>query len=168
MSETSSQSPNILLGTGDPLVERLNERLELLRSERKENRPTLSETEIDDIRNLDHRLFPRDFELGKKDTEELRAICSLSQTGLRQVRKISSHRPLIGPAIVFAKRILWRIVQVLLKETFDGTQEFNARLVKSHARALLSIHRLEKMYSEQQNTSDRAEFEKKKTSRTRR
>jgi hypothetical protein len=145
MDEFSKQDTGLLLGSADPLTERLNTRLEEIRAQRAINCPTLGTSELEDISKLEHRLFPVDFELDKQQTEDLRALCSLSQTGLRQNLKITSHRPLIGPLIVFGKRILWRIVQVLLKETFAGTQEFNARLVKSHAKALLRIDRLEKL-----------------------
>jgi len=44
---------------------------------------------------------------------------------------ISSHRPYIGPLIVGAKKILFRILDVLLREQLRRQRDFNARTLET-------------------------------------
>jgi hypothetical protein len=43
---------------------------------------------------------------------------------------ISSHRKVIGPAIVFCKKIAFRIISILLKEQVQRQRDFNAKTVE--------------------------------------
>lgn len=61
--------------------------------------------------------------------ELLRRLCHVYSAGVRSER-ISSHRPILGPAIVFAKKILFRIVSPLLGPSFKHQREFNAAVIK--------------------------------------
>lgn len=61
--------------------------------------------------------------------ELLRTLCHVYSAGVRS-EKISSHRPILGPAIIFAKKILFRIVSPLLGPSFKHQREFNAGVIK--------------------------------------
>jgi hypothetical protein len=61
--------------------------------------------------------------------EMLRSLCQIYSAGIRSA-KITSHRPLIGPIIVFAKKILFRSVAALLGPSFERQREFNAGVIR--------------------------------------
>ena len=60
--------------------------------------------------------------------EKLRRLCQLWDVHLKGT-EISSHRPVIGPVIVFGKKILYRILSVLLKDFVRQQKSFNAGVV---------------------------------------
>lgn len=64
-----------------------------------------------------------------KRLELLRGLCHLYSAEIR-AEKISSHRPVIGPVIVFAKKVLLRMVATLLGPTFRRQREFNAAVIQ--------------------------------------
>ena len=99
--------------------------------------------EIERVSRLDRRLFPAKFRLTSADSERIRALCALSKTEIDPLRGITSHRPLIGPLIVGAKRLLWRSFKPLLDQTFDGIQEYNSWQIYSQAAQLRRIKELE-------------------------
>ena len=92
----------------------------------------LSQDEVAEIEGLSCRLFSKHFELDRRTSEQIRALCKLSQCELKDGRKISSHRRFIGAPIVAAKRILWKFNRALLEDSFVGLQEFCSCMVRSH------------------------------------
>jgi len=44
---------------------------------------------------------------------------------------ISSHRPYIGPVIVGVKKVLFRVLEVLLREQLRRQRDFNARTLET-------------------------------------
>ena len=61
--------------------------------------------------------------------ELLRSLCHLYSAGIR-AEKISSHRPVIGPVIVFVKKALFRVVSGLLGPAFRYQRDFNAGVIR--------------------------------------
>jgi hypothetical protein len=61
--------------------------------------------------------------------ELLRSLCHLYSAGIR-AEKISSHRPFIGPVIVFVKKAVFRVVSGLLGPTFRYQRDFNAGVIR--------------------------------------
>ena len=60
--------------------------------------------------------------------EKLRRLCQLADVQLTPAR-ITSHRPYIGPIIVAAKKLLFSILAVLLKDTLRKQRDFNAAVI---------------------------------------
>lgn len=60
--------------------------------------------------------------------EMLRQLCQLWDVDIHP-REISSHRPVIGPVIVAAKRVLFRLLKVLLRDSIRQQRDFNATVI---------------------------------------
>ena len=69
------------------------------------------------------------FSTSRERLELLRELCHIYSLGI-QSEKITSHRPVIGPVIVAAKTVLFRIVSTLLGPTFRFQRDFNARVIR--------------------------------------
>ncbi len=69
------------------------------------------------------------FSTSPERLEMLRSLCQIYSAGIR-AGKITSHRPLVGPAIVFSKKILFRAVAALLGPSFERQREFNAGVIR--------------------------------------
>ena len=69
------------------------------------------------------------FATSRERLELLRELCQIYSRGI-QSEKITSHRPVIGPVIVAAKKILFRAVASLLGPTFQFQRDFNARVIR--------------------------------------
>ena len=102
-----------------------------------------SRQELEQVSELESRIFPACFCLDKQHSDRFRALCSLSQAGLKQTKSISSHRRLIGPLIVTGKRALWKLVRPQLDEAFRGFEAFSSWMVYSHAQQLVQLKELE-------------------------
>lgn len=92
------------------------------------------------VSELSHQLLdPEKIESGavsvsERDFESLRALCKLAKIDLKPASAIKSHRPLIGPSIVFLKRLTWPLIKFHLKDTFKAQEQFNTELVRAYAR----------------------------------
>lgn len=73
-------------------------------------------------------LMERSLTVSDKRLEKLRTLCQLWDVDLRE-KEISSHRPFIGPVIVKAKRILFRLLKVLFKDMLRQQRVFNATVI---------------------------------------
>lgn len=62
--------------------------------------------------------------------EKIRALCQFWDVG-PTVGPISSHRKYVGPLIVKSKRLLFSVLKVLLKPTFEKQRNFNAQLIET-------------------------------------
>ena len=61
--------------------------------------------------------------------ELLRGLCQIYSAGIR-AEKISSHRKVIGPVIVFVKKLLFRVISNLLGPSFSFQRDFNAGVIR--------------------------------------
>lgn len=66
--------------------------------------------------------------VSEEDLEGLRSLCSLYEVELRPT-KITSHRRLVGPIIVGAKRLIYPILRAFLGDTLRQQRDFNAQVV---------------------------------------
>lgn len=62
--------------------------------------------------------------------EGLRQMAQASDVRLTPPN-ISSHRPVIGPVIVGVKKVLFRVLEVLLREQLRKQRDFNARTLET-------------------------------------
>jgi hypothetical protein len=90
-----------------------------------------SPRELKDVSDYTNRLFTHELPLDL--CNEFRLLCL---TAVREPKPpvFRSHRPVIGPVIVFIKRLSWRILRVLLKDTIESQQMFNRKAVRLLAR----------------------------------
>ena len=116
------------------LLTRLNERIQTGKVNREE---------IDKIEFLNTRLIPEGVVLEDRDSEELRALASLSRVHLKRPAEISSHRPIIGPLIVLFKKLTFPIVSFHMKDTIQALEEFAALSVVRQAKLSARIKELE-------------------------
>jgi len=69
------------------------------------------------------------FVVSPQRLELLRGLCHLYSAGIR-AEKITSHRPLVGPFIVFIKKAFFRILSALLGPSFQFQRDFNAGVIR--------------------------------------
>jgi hypothetical protein len=80
------------------------------------------------IASLDFSLVSGTLEANEKEMAVIRRLCQSWDVDLRPF-KISSHRPFIGPLIVFVKQIAFRVLRVFFKEFVTQQRDFNAATV---------------------------------------
>ena len=69
-----------------------------------------------------------DFYLSSERSELIRRLCSLHKMTLHP-RTISSHRPIVGKVVVFAKQVVFRVMKPLLEPMLRQQTTFNACMV---------------------------------------
>ena len=111
--------------------------------QRLEQDPEYSSDEIARVSDCSPKICDREFALKKDEYERLRVLCILSQCTMSDSSKINSHRKFIGPIIVKAKRILWKIISSQLENTFSGIQEFSSWMLVSHIKTIEKVQKLE-------------------------
>ena len=89
--------------------------------------------EISVVSSRSERLFPTDFEISKEETENFRVLARHTKLEM-SLRNITSHRKYVGPAIVFCKKIILKLVGVILKDTLIAQEIFNRHTIKILAR----------------------------------
>lgn len=72
--------------------------------------------------------------LSPEALHHVRRLCQLWEVDLKPAAKITSHRPLIGPCIVAAKRLVFPVVRFFMRETLKQQRDFNAAVVEAVAR----------------------------------
>lgn len=107
-----------------------------------------SQQEIDDVAQLNRKLFPKNFELDLKTYEHIARLCRFAHSGPPKFYEIRSHRKYIGPVIVAAKRIVWKIMQAQLKDSYAGFREFSSWMVYSHVAQLVEIRSLKEQLNQ--------------------
>ncbi|MEZ4755094.1 MAG: hypothetical protein R3A13_12495 [Bdellovibrionota bacterium] len=80
------------------------------------------------VDKVDFSLVKGKLNLTDKQLEKLRRLCQLWDIKLRPA-EISSHRAFIGPIIVTAKKLMFRLLSVLLKDIFHQQKSFNAAAI---------------------------------------
>ena len=111
---------------------------------RIKNSVNYSNQEIKDIEEKSTSLFPKDFSIPKDICNRLRALCSLSQTNIKDCETVKSHRKYVGPIIVFVKKLVLKLLQAQLHNTFKGIEQFNAWSTEAYAKEAYARHQLEK------------------------
>lgn len=91
-----------------------------------ENMPS---NEAERVARVSTAIASRRFATSPERLEMLRSLCQIYSAGIR-AGKISSHRPVIGPVIVFCKKVLFRAVAALLGPSFERQREFNAGVIR--------------------------------------
>lgn len=69
------------------------------------------------------------FVVSPERLELLRGLCQIYSAGIR-AEKITSHRRVVGPIIVFCKKLIFRVVSALLGPTFSFQRDFNAGVIR--------------------------------------
>ncbi len=141
---TSGPARELLAKNSFPALDELEKRLHSAGENRLQSRIHLSRAEVSEVSELDKSLFPKTMEIPPQATETLRLLCTWSRCELRPARAIRSHRPFIGPAIVFLKRLSWPFIRFHLKDTFESMELFHSRLVYAYASQLVEIEQLKK------------------------
>lgn len=80
------------------------------------------------VEKVDFSLVKGSLDVSEKQLEKLRRLCQLWDIKLNPVQ-ISSHRPVIGKAIVLVKKVFFRLLGVLLKDVFHQQKSFNAATI---------------------------------------
>lgn len=100
--------------------------------------------ELENIKNKSTTLFPKDWILDKNTTDTFRALCTLSQSGLVNTHKVSSHRKIIGPIIVFFKKILLKIIDSQMKNTLNGISSCFTHIISNQAKLEVELKEIRK------------------------
>ena len=126
MSISANQNDSLLV-CGKPALE-----LELQLAARVRGRLAAGEFTEQDMRivadlnkrNDDLRLTLSDIKL-----ERIRRLCQLWDIELRSPNQITSHRKFVGPFIVAAKKLVYPILRVLLKDLIRQQRDFNGSVI---------------------------------------
>jgi hypothetical protein len=89
-----------------------------------------SDHDVAYIKALSIGTAKKEIQLSADQLEKLRQACQLWDIALHP-RQIESHRPFIGFFIVKAKRLVFRLLQVLLKDLIRQQRAFNAAVISS-------------------------------------
>jgi hypothetical protein len=81
------------------------------------------------VANVTTAIAAGDFSVTPERLELLRGLCHLYSAGIRS-EKITSHRPIVGPVIVFVKKAIFRVVSGLLGPSFRYQRDFNAGVIR--------------------------------------
>lgn len=105
----------------------LSNELEQLVAERKREGLYHSD-EVARIQKLSLALTDGSLDVSEETLEKLRRLCQLWDIDLRPFG-ISSHRKVLGPIIVLAKRIVTPILRLFLKDMIRQQRDFNAAAI---------------------------------------
>ena len=81
------------------------------------------------LKKMNMHVAPGQLQVSDLTLEKLRKMCQLWYIDLKPGREISSHRKLIGPMIVAAKKALFPIIRFCLKDTLKQQRDFNAAVI---------------------------------------
>ena len=84
--------------------------------------------ELGRIRKLSLALSDGSLDVSEETLEKLRRLCQLWDIDLRPFG-VSSHRKIIGPLIVFAKKLVTPILRIFLKDMIRQQRDFNAAAI---------------------------------------
>ena len=87
-----------------------------------------SEENVRYIRELDLSAAPGTLTVSDESLERLRKLCAVWDIDLK-VFSITSHRRVLGPLIVAAKKLLFPLFRVFLKECIQQQRAFNAEVI---------------------------------------
>lgn len=81
------------------------------------------------VRDVNFMPVRENLHISQERLEKLRRLCQLWEVELAPPREISSHRPFVGPLIVAAKKMMFPILRVFLKDTLRKQRDFNAAAI---------------------------------------
>lgn len=84
---------------------------------------------------------PGDLTVSDTRLEQLQKLCQLWDVRLRP-KEVTSHRRLLGPIIVAAKRLAYPVLGAFLKESFHQQRSFNAAAIALLAELSQEVERL--------------------------
>lgn len=125
MSGSTEKSWLFVAGVADP---ELTQRLRMHIAE-KEQEGVIPAGESARVAKLSTALTRGTFVVSPERLELLRGLCQIYSAGILAER-ITSHRRVVGPVIVFFKKILFRIVAALLGPSFTSQRYFNAGVIR--------------------------------------
>lgn len=117
---TTPSSSWIRFPGGETLAAYIDERM---KDRLKQGKYTIGE--LEGIRHFKLSLLPRTTKLTEERLEKIRKLSHLWEVDIR-VSNITSHRPVIGPIIVAAKKILLPFIRLALADMIRQQREFNA------------------------------------------
>lgn len=123
----------------------LDERIGRALSHRFTSHASFTLEEANKVGDLTHRLFPENIHLSEDSIEQFRAISRLSRCGLESMSGFTSHRPLLGPVIVFVKRICWPFIFAQIKRPFLSLEDFNMLLIETLAKQQVELEHVKKV-----------------------
>ncbi|NDC39462.1 MAG: hypothetical protein EBZ48_15725 [Proteobacteria bacterium] len=82
-----------------------------------------------------------DLTVSDKRLEQLQKLCQLWDVQLRP-KEVTSHRKIIGPLIVAAKRLAYPVLGAFLKDSFHQQRSFNAAAIALLAELSEEVERL--------------------------
>lgn len=81
--------------------------------------------ELEGIRHFKLALLPSSTKLTEERLEKIRRLSHLWEVDIK-ISNITSHRPIVGPFIVAAKKILLPFIRLALADMIRQQREFNA------------------------------------------
>ena len=135
-------APERLLVGDNPEIRDLEEAVRRNLSARMARHESYQPGEAGEVAEITRPLIQGKSPLPKQITEDLRLLAKFSQTELKPSPLIRSHRKVIGPAIVFVKKLTWPLVYFHLRDTFAGMREFHARLLYALGRQQSELQEL--------------------------
>lgn len=100
--------------------------------------------EVIKINSLDLSLFSKDFMLEEKDSDLYRSLSKLTNFRLLPGNQISSHRRIIGPIIVKAKKLIFPFLNIHLSKLVEGLNQFAMLVVYALANNHEKLSKLSK------------------------
>lgn len=96
-----------------------------------------------DVKNISERelaLIPKDLAVPPHLLEKLRRLCQLWEVDIRDAN-ITSHRKVIGPFIVAAKKMIYPLIRFALKDLIREQRDFNAEVISTIAELANAAHK---------------------------
>ena len=87
-----------------------------------------AQKDVEYLSRLDRSVVTGTLSVRNDRLEILRKLCQLWEIEVTPP-KITSHRKVVGPIIVFGKRLLFPILKMLLKDTIRKQRDFNATTI---------------------------------------
>lgn len=115
------------LGSSAELMERCENRLAARMEQGEFNREN-----IEYVKELKLNVCSGELNVSDELLERLRQTCRVWNVDMKS-KEISSHRPIIGPLFVAAKKALFPIVHFFLKDTLRQQRDFNASVIRALA-----------------------------------
>lgn len=126
--------------------------------ERKKKAREFSEDDLKYIEKLDLSVVKGELDVSVEDLEHLRKLSQLWDIDLKMYA-IKSHRKILGPFIVIAKKLLFPVLRVFLKEFMQQQRAFNAEVI-----SYLASKAISKRETHNANFEDKLASQKEKES----
>ena len=88
--------------------------------------------DVQNIKNRQLDLIPKDLEISSERLEKLRRLCQLWEVDIH-MGELKSHRKIIGRVIVGIKKLIFPIIRFMLKDLIREQRDFNAASIRLFA-----------------------------------